>query len=51
MGSVHALMLQPEKCNMSHNSNSKPPCIPCPQGKEPGNPGCLEEIHKKVGSC
>ncbi|XP_063975617.1 mitochondrial import receptor subunit TOM40 homolog 1-like [Diachasmimorpha longicaudata] len=26
----------------------KPPCIPCPEGYVPGNPGTFEELHKKV---
>lgn len=47
MGSVDASMEQPEQKNISH-SNSNLHCTHCPAGKGPGNPGCLEEIHKKV---
>ncbi|XP_034950465.1 mitochondrial import receptor subunit TOM40 homolog 1-like [Chelonus insularis] len=25
-----------------------PPCVPCPDGYYPGNPGTFEELHKKV---
>ncbi|XP_033224498.1 mitochondrial import receptor subunit TOM40 homolog 1-like [Belonocnema kinseyi] len=47
MGSVDACIEQPERKNIS-NCNSNLPCTHCPAGKGPGNPGCLEEIHKKV---
>ena len=49
MGPFHVFTQNPERNDVSHNSNSNHSCIPCPGGKEPGNPGCLEEIHKKVG--